>query len=36
MIFGKDTYIRKLRAKWLQPFSLGHIAFFFISGFSLM
>ena len=33
---GLETDIRKLRAKGLRPFLLGLIAFFFISGFSLL
>lgn len=33
---GLETDVRKLRAKGLQPFLLGLIAFLFISGFSLL
>jgi len=33
---GLETDVRKLRAKGLRPFLLGLIAFFFISGFSLL
>jgi len=33
---GLETDIRRLRAKGLRPFLLGLIAFFFISGFSLL
>ena len=33
---GLETDIRKLRAEGLRPLLLGLIAFFFISGFSLL
>lgn len=33
---GLETDVRRLRAKGLRPFLLGLIAFFFISGFSLL
>jgi uncharacterized membrane protein YadS len=33
---GLETDLRKLRAKGLRPFVLGLIAFFFVSGFSLL